>query len=81
MSPSFVQAMQKKDSRTENGMLAHSTSSNACVDLFFQIGAMRDWNMTPQQRLSALAWYLREAIAIAKHRHAKSPLRLTHSPT
>lgn len=37
--------------------------------------------LTPQQRLSALAWYLREAIAIAKHRHAKSPLRLTHSPT
>ncbi len=33
--------------------------------------------LTPQQRLSALAWYLREAIAIAKHRFKTAPLRLT----
>jgi hypothetical protein len=37
----LVSAMQTKDSRTENGMVTNSTSLNNCVDLFFQIGAMR----------------------------------------
>lgn len=35
--------------------------------------------LTPQQRFSALAWYLREAIAIAIHRFNSQPLRLTHA--
>lgn len=34
--------------------------------------------LTAAQRLSALAWYLREAIAIAKHRFKTAPLQLTH---
>lgn len=38
---SLLKAMQTKDSRTENGMATNSTSLNNCVDLFFQIGAMR----------------------------------------
>jgi hypothetical protein len=33
--------MQTNDSTTENGMATNSTSLNLCVDLFFQIGAMR----------------------------------------
>ena len=37
----LLSAMQSKDSRTENGMVTNSTSLNHCVDLFFQIGAMR----------------------------------------
>jgi hypothetical protein len=37
----LLAAMQTKDSHTENGMVTNSTSLNHCVDLFFQIGAMR----------------------------------------
>ncbi len=37
----LLSAMQTKDSRTENGMSTNSSSLNSCVDLFFQIGAMR----------------------------------------
>ena len=46
MGNSLLSAMQTKDSRTENGMPTHSTSSNNCVDLFFQIGAMRGADKT-----------------------------------
>ncbi len=37
----LLEAIQTKDSHTENGMSTNSTSLNNCVDLFFQIGAMR----------------------------------------
>ena len=37
----LVSAILTKDSSTENGAVTHSTSLNNCVDLFFQIGAMR----------------------------------------
>ena len=37
----LLNAMQTKDSLTENGMSTNSSSLNLCVDLFFQIGAMR----------------------------------------
>jgi hypothetical protein len=37
----LLNAMQTKDSFTENGMSTNSSSLNLCVDLFFQIGAMR----------------------------------------
>lgn len=37
----LLSALQTKDSLTENGMVTNSTSLNNCVDLFFQIGAMR----------------------------------------
>jgi hypothetical protein len=42
----LLAAMQTKDSRTENGMVTNSTSLNSCVDLFFQIGAMRGQDKT-----------------------------------
>jgi hypothetical protein len=38
---SLIDAIRTKDSLTENGMVTNSTSLNNCVDLFFQIGAMR----------------------------------------
>jgi hypothetical protein len=37
----LLKAMQTNDSLTENGMATNSSSLNHCVDLFFQIGAMR----------------------------------------
>lgn len=37
----FVDALRQNDVLTENGMATNSTSLNACVDLFFNIGAMR----------------------------------------
>lgn len=37
----LLDAIRTKDSRTENGMPTNSSSLNMCVDLFFQIGAMR----------------------------------------
>jgi hypothetical protein len=38
---SLFAALQTNDTRTENGMPTNSTSLSNCVDLFFQIGAMR----------------------------------------
>lgn len=38
---SLIDAIRTKDSITENGMATNSTSLDNCVDLFFQIGAMR----------------------------------------
>lgn len=37
----LVDAIRTKDAVTENGMATNSTSLNDCVDLFFQIGALR----------------------------------------
>jgi hypothetical protein len=37
----LIDAIQQKDTRTENGMTTNSSSLNHCVNLFFQIGAMR----------------------------------------
>jgi hypothetical protein len=51
MQSALITNMQKKDTKTENGMTAHSTSNSACVDFFFNCGAMRDW--TPQQKQNA----------------------------
>jgi hypothetical protein len=46
MKNSLLSAMQTKDSYTENGMVTNSSSLNHCVDLFFQIGAMRGADKT-----------------------------------
>ena len=37
----LVDALRQNDTVTENGMVTNSSSLNACVDLFFTIGAMR----------------------------------------
>ncbi len=38
----FLEALQTKDAITYNGAVTHSTSMNACVDLFFISGASRN---------------------------------------
>ena len=38
----FVEAMRTEDAVTYNGAVTHSTSSNACLDLFFLAGACRN---------------------------------------
>lgn len=42
----LLSAIRTNDSLTENGMVTNSTSLNNCVDLFFQIGAMRGKDKT-----------------------------------
>lgn len=42
----LLKAMQTNNSLTENGMTTNSSSLNLCVDLFFQIGAMRGQDKT-----------------------------------
>ena len=37
----LIDALQVKDTVTENGMSTNSSPLNQCVNLFFQIGAMR----------------------------------------
>lgn len=49
MQSALIKAMQKKDTHTENGMVSHSTTGTACIDLFFQIGAMREWTKQAKQ--------------------------------
>jgi hypothetical protein len=43
----FTQAVRNQTARTENGMKARVSTSNACVDLFFKIGASRGKNIVP----------------------------------
>jgi hypothetical protein len=47
---SLIDAARTKDARTENNALTHSTSLNACVDLFFIAGASR--RMGPDEIIS-----------------------------
>ena len=42
----LVDALQTKNTLTENGMVTNSSSLNDCVNLFFQIGAMRGQDKT-----------------------------------
>ena len=44
----FVSAIGNQESRTANGMKALATTGNACVTLFFAIGASRGKNIIPQ---------------------------------
>jgi hypothetical protein len=37
----LIDALRTEDTTTANGMTSNSTSLNACVDLFFNVGAMR----------------------------------------
>lgn len=43
----FANAVDNQSARTQNGMLARRDTSNACVDLFFKAGSMRDGDITP----------------------------------
>lgn len=42
----FVAAVQNQSARTTNGMRARKSTANACVDLFFKIGASRGKDIT-----------------------------------
>lgn len=43
----FVDAVKTQEARTENGMKALKSTSDACVDLFFKIGASRGKDIVP----------------------------------
>lgn len=42
----FAEAVENQEARTTNGMKALKSSANACVDLFFKIGASRGKDIT-----------------------------------
>ena len=42
----FVNAVANQEARTQNGMKARKSTANACVDLFYKIGASRGKNIT-----------------------------------
>ena len=44
----FVNAVANQEARTTNGMKARKSTANACVDLFYNIGASRGKNIVPQ---------------------------------
>ncbi len=43
----FAEAIKNQETRTTNGMKARKSSANACVDLFYNIGASRGKNIVP----------------------------------
>ena len=43
----FAEAVKNQTTRTTNGMKARKSSANACVDLFYNIGASRGKNIVP----------------------------------
>jgi hypothetical protein len=43
----FVDAIKNQEARTTNGMKARASSANACVDLFYNIGASRGKDIVP----------------------------------
>lgn len=43
----FAEAIKNQETRTTNGMKARKSSANACVDLFYNIGASRGKNVIP----------------------------------
>jgi hypothetical protein len=46
-SMQFAEAVKNQSARTVNGMKARKSTANACVDLFFNIGASRGKNIIP----------------------------------
>jgi len=51
----FVDAMRTKNTTTENGMITSTTSLNACVDLFFVMGAVRAQMKTDEGKSRLIA--------------------------
>jgi hypothetical protein len=44
----FASAVVNQEARTDNGMKARKSTSNACVDFFYAVGASRGKNVIPQ---------------------------------
>ena len=59
----LLDALQTKDTTTTNGMSTNSTSLSACVDMFFQIGAMRGKDSILSQNLFVKAYAEDKTIA------------------
>jgi hypothetical protein len=62
----FINAVKNQSVRTENGMKARKSTADACVDLFFKIGAMRGKDVTKE----FVAAYVEDkdiALRIAQH--------------
>jgi hypothetical protein len=55
----FVNAVINQEARTENGMKARKSTANPCVDLFFNIGAMRGKDVIP----AFVAAYVHDPVA------------------
>ena len=55
----FVNAIINQEARTENGMKARKSTANPCVDLFFNIGAMRGKDVIP----AFVAAYVHDPVA------------------
>jgi hypothetical protein len=47
MTSTFANAVNNQEARTENQMKARKSSANACVDLFYQAGALRGKDIIP----------------------------------
>jgi hypothetical protein len=47
MTMTFANAVRNQEARTVNGMKARASTADACVDLFFKIGASRGKNIIP----------------------------------
>jgi hypothetical protein len=62
----FVEAVKGQSARTENGMKARKSTSDACVDLFFKIGAMRGKDVT-KEFVAAFVEDKDIALRIAQH--------------
>jgi hypothetical protein len=52
----LINALQTKDTVTTNGMVTNSTSLSACVDMFFNIGALRGKDVNTIQNLFVKAY-------------------------
>ncbi len=52
----FIDALRTENTTTENGMVTNSSSLDACVDLFYNIGAMRGQDKTRLISMFSLAF-------------------------
>lgn len=57
-------AIQSNDARTENGMVTHSTSGSAVLDMFFKMGGMRGQDESAIIDLFSNAYYEDSILAI-----------------
>jgi hypothetical protein len=60
----LVDAMRTKDTFTENAMPTHSTSLDACVDLFAGIGSARNWSPEQIENAFVKAWNQNPLVAL-----------------
>lgn len=64
MMSSLYKAIQSNDAHTENGMVTHSTSGSAVLDMFFKMGGMRGQDESAIIDLFSNAYYEDSILAI-----------------